>query len=129
MVDMRHKPKVESDMSVDEDRLPSRPLRNWFLAWHIHTGDPPEVIARGFGLEEEIVTELISGEAPLMMSKNTAVEVCRQVRIDPADFWIMTEAKCGWAADPIEPAVAHLVDLLAPVAAMTRQIARVAFPI
>lgn len=74
-------------MSVDQDRLPSRPLRNWFLAWHIHTGDPPEVIARGFDLPVPLVFDLLADQAPLMLAEGEAIEICRSVRVAPADLW------------------------------------------
>jgi len=87
-------------MSVDEDRLPSRPLRNWFVAWHIHTGDPPEVIAKGFDLDEEIVVELLSGEGSLMMDEHTAIELCAKTRLDPRLLWPTGHLTPAWLVEP-----------------------------
>lgn len=69
------------------ERLPSRPLRNWFLAWHIHTGDPPEVIAKGFDLDVQLVADLVSGDAPLMLDSQVAIEACRMIRVAPEALW------------------------------------------
>ncbi len=69
------------------ERLPSRPLRNWFLAWHIHTGDPADVIAKGFDLDPVLVGDLLAGEVPLMISAAEAIEVCRRISSDPVCFW------------------------------------------
>ena len=88
-------------MSIDEDRLPSRPLRNWFLAWHIHTGDSPEVIAKGFGLDEDMVIELLSREVPLMLSRDGAIDICRQIRVDPSAVWTTVgTSELRWKAEP-----------------------------
>lgn len=87
-------------MSLEEDRLPSRPLRNWFLAWHIYTGDPPAVIAKGFGLDETRLVELIGGDAPLMMSKLAATELCTRTRLDPRLLWPAGDLTAAWLVEP-----------------------------
>jgi len=69
------------------ERLPSRPLRNWFLAWHIHTGDPVDVIAKGFDLDPVLVDDLLSGEVSLMLRREEAVHICRRIRTSPESFW------------------------------------------
>ena len=69
------------------ERLPSRPLRNWFLAWHIHTGDPADVIAKGFDLDPAVVADLLAGEVPLMISAAEAIEICHRIAADPSCFW------------------------------------------
>ena len=69
------------------ERLPSRPLRNWFLAWHIHTGDPADVIAQGFDLDPVLVRDLLSGEVPLLMPATEAHAVASRCQLDPADIW------------------------------------------
>ena len=69
------------------ERLPSRPLRNWFLAWHIHTGDPADVIAKGFDLDPVLVADLLSGEVPLMLPAHEARVVAIRLRICPENFW------------------------------------------
>ncbi len=79
-------------------RLPSRPLRNWLLAWRIWTGDPPETIARGFDLDETLVAELLGPRPPLMLSTEAAFEQCSNLRINPANLW----SQIGPRADPHE---------------------------
>lgn len=74
-------------MRPTPDRLPSRPLRNWFLAWHIHTGDSAEVIAKGFDLDAEVVVDFLRGEAPLMINAGEMIEMCRQIRVAPRALW------------------------------------------
>ena len=69
------------------DRLPSRPLRNWLLAWHITTGDPAEVIARGFDLPVDLVAELLDGAIPLLIDSDQALNICRAARLDPLEMW------------------------------------------
>lgn len=68
-------------------RLPSRPLRHWFLAWHIHTGDPAKVIAKGFDLDLEIVADFLSGDAPLMVSAKVGLDICHRIRVEPSELW------------------------------------------
>ncbi len=77
------------------ERLPSRPLRNWFLAWHIHTGDPAEVIAKGFDLEPVLVTDLLTGEVPLMIRTDEAVHICLRIRASPTSFWQLPQVGDG----------------------------------
>jgi len=78
-------------MNPTPDRLPSRPLRNWFLAWHIHTGDAAEVIAKGFDLDVEVVADLLSGDVPLMLDALAAVDTCRRIRVVPEALWLSTQ--------------------------------------
>jgi hypothetical protein len=68
-------------------RLPTRPLRDWFLAWHIHTGDSPEVIAKGFDLEAVLVAEMLGGRPPLMIDRSAAIQICRSIRLAPSTLW------------------------------------------
>ncbi len=74
-------------MKPDQDQLPSKPLRNWLLAWHIHTGDPADVIARGFDLDPVLVADLLSGEIPSMLPASEMVGICRLLRIDQQELW------------------------------------------
>lgn len=86
-------------MNPIPDRLPSRPLQNWFLAWHLHTGDPVEVIAKGFDLDVEVVADLLNGEVSLMLTTKLAIDFCRRIRVAPAELWSSVHA------DPLkEPA-------------------------
>lgn len=74
-------------MNPDEDRLSSKPLRNWLLAWHIHTGDPLQVIATGFDLPVELVADLLGPRPPLMLQRGEALAICARLRIAPASAW------------------------------------------
>lgn len=94
-------------MSTTPDRLPTRPLRNWLLAWHIHTGDSPEMIAKGFDLPIELVADLLSGRAPLMMNVKEGLNVCQYLRVAPSLLWPKNlpcqdqlEVDCPWAEIP-----------------------------
>ena len=83
------------------ERLPTRPLRNWLLAWRIWTGDPPETIARGFDLDEELVVELLGPRPPLMMKSDDAIGVCQSLRLDPSSMWQSDQAQlASTGADP-----------------------------
>lgn len=95
-------------------RLPSRPLRNWLLAWHIHTGDPPEVIARGFDLDSSLEADLLSGDAPLVMPSPTGLEICAHLRIAPQAIW-EAEAVRGLLAEiliDVDPAWSEIPERL-----------------
>ena len=97
------------------ERLPTRPLRNWLLAWRIWTGDPPATIARGFGLDEDVVAELLSPRPPLMMETAGAVDVCRKLRLDPRSMWIGNRPRFDSNRNQIEPAdesVMAIIDAL-----------------
>ncbi len=74
-------------MSTVPERLPSRPLRNWLLAWHILTGDPAYVIAKGFDLDPVLVVDLLSAEVPRMLPASEMVGICRLLRIDQRELW------------------------------------------
>lgn len=104
-------------MNPIRDRLPSRPLRNWFLAWHIHTGDSAEVIAQGFDLDPEVVADLVSGDAPLMLDTEVAMEACRMIRVAPDALWPATARPLVESAlacdDPWAEMPAHLSEALA----------------
>lgn len=79
------------------ERLPSRPLRNWFLAWHIHTGDPADVIAKGFDLDPMLVADLLRGEVSLMVPTDEALKVCSSIRVLPGRLWPqLPPSFCGW---------------------------------
>lgn len=57
------------------DTVPTRPLRNWLLAWQIWTGDTPATIACGFGLDPELVVELLADGHPRMLSLDEATGI------------------------------------------------------
>ena len=90
------------------DRLPSRPLRNWFLAWHIHTGDPADVIAKGFDLDPVLVAAFLGGQAPLMIRADEAVEVCLKVRMAPAAIWPRVERAASKQPRECDPLAADV---------------------
>lgn len=73
--------------SINDARLPARPLRNWLLAWQAHTGDPVDVVARGFGLDVAWVTELLGPEPPLLLHRSEALAASAALRIGPGDLW------------------------------------------
>lgn len=98
-------------MNTIPDQLPARPLRNWFLAWHLHTGDPPKVIAKGFDLDGELVAELLGDEAPLMLRFDEAMDVCHRLRIDPRTRWTSGLAP-PWETERLDAVVENLVGLL-----------------
>lgn len=77
-------------------RLPSRPLRNWLLAWRIWTGDPPEMIARGFDLDARLVEELLGPRPPLVLERSLAVHMCAKLRLEPGELWADLPAGFGW---------------------------------
>lgn len=79
-------------MNPDQDRLPSKPVRNWLLAWHIHTGDPPELIAKGFDLDPLLVEDLLGPALPRWISVVDARAVLFACRLDSRDLW-------GWCSD------------------------------
>ena len=93
------------------ERLPSRPLRNWFLAWHIHTGDPANVIARGFDLDPVLVADFLGGDSPLMIGADEALLVCRRLRLDPIRVWEKL-LPSGWENEEPEVEVDRLYQLM-----------------
>lgn len=72
-----------TDESAPE-MVPTRPLRNWLLAWQLWTGDPPSVIANGLGLDAVLVSELLADGHPRMLSVDVADAVADVLGV-PAD--------------------------------------------
>ncbi len=101
-------------MNPDEDRRPSKPLRNWLLAWHIHTGDPLQVIATGFDLPVELVADLLGPRPPLMLGRVIAERVCAKIRVSPAVFWSrrgnVSGGDCSQVDEPWTDLPANLAD-------------------
>lgn len=97
------------------DRVPSRPLRHWLIAWTITTRDPPELTARGFDLDADLVLDLLSPEPPRMLDVTVAREVCRRLRAHPVELWRTDIAQlvgpCDWPTEPlwaeVDPVVAR----------------------
>lgn len=97
------------------ERLPSRPLRNWFLAWHIHTGDPADVIAKGFDLDPVLVTDFLTGEVSLMLTGEAlteALRVVRRLRIDAGRLWPQVDGHRTGETDGFEPGLDRLLGQL-----------------
>lgn len=97
------------------ERLPSRPLRNWLLAWHIHTGDPAEVIAKGFDLDPAVVTDFLTGEVSLMLTGDAlteALRVVRRLRIDAGRLWPQVDGLRAGETDGFEPGLDRLLGQL-----------------
>lgn len=69
------------------DRLPTRPLRRWLLAWRIYTGDPPETIAQGFDLDPGLLADLLGPRPPLMLMTDEALAISAKLRLDPSELW------------------------------------------
>lgn len=102
-------------MSSVPERLPSRPLRNWLVAWHIHTGDPFEVIARGFDLPVQLVVELSGGRPPLMIDRVAAEKVCSKLRVAPAVFWPVVSRGSSSGHCQVDPPWSEMAPILAGV--------------
>jgi len=49
-----------------EPMVSADPIRMFLYRWMIETGDPIEVVAKGFGLDEELVAATISGDSALL---------------------------------------------------------------
>jgi hypothetical protein len=85
--------------------VPARPLWQWLIAWTISTQDPPELIARGFDLDEALVVDLLGPEPPRMVDAAVARDVCRNLRIDPPELWRSDIARlvgpCNWPAEAL----------------------------
>lgn len=62
------------------------PVRWWLEGWGAATGDSPEVIARGFGLDSAWVAAVLAGNLR-RLSPQEAAEVCRSLGVAPAEFW------------------------------------------
>lgn len=83
------------------DRLPTRPLRRWLLAWRICTGDPPETIAKGFDLCPRIVAELLGPRPPLMLMADEALVISAKLRLEPSELWVCVR-RAGHKSDSVE---------------------------
>lgn len=95
------------------ERLPSRPLRNWFLAWHIHTGDPAEVIAKGFDLDPVLVAEMLGGGAPPMIRTDEALLICRRLRLNSVMVW-NRRLPVSWVSEEPELELQRIYRVMAP---------------
>ena len=91
-------------------RLPTRPLCNWLLAWRIWTGDPPETIARGFDLDEELVVELLGPRPPLMLDLRSATDIAFALQVPTNLLFSARSADELWDEFPdgSDRAVRHL---------------------
>lgn len=66
----------------DSDMVPTRPLRNWLIAWQVWTGDQPTTIATGFGLDAGLVVELLAEGHPRMLRADAAMAVADALSVD-----------------------------------------------
>jgi len=57
--DRRRRPVDESRSS--DGMVSADPIRMFLHRWIIETGDPVEIIAKGFGLDQSEVSEILSG--------------------------------------------------------------------
>lgn len=51
----------------------AEPIRRWLEGWGAATGDPFDVIARGFGLDQDLVRDLLDEEVRVLAT----IEDCR----------------------------------------------------
>ena len=68
-------PAEPSEPMVDAD-----PIRMFLFRWMIETGDPVEVVAKGFDLDEGLVEKVLSGQAR-RLAPQTAGQIRRQLGI------------------------------------------------
>lgn len=71
-------------MTVDPapDMLSTRLLRNWLLAWQIWTGDSAAMIARGLGIDPDLVVELLADGHPRMLPIEAAVGIADALGVE-----------------------------------------------
>lgn len=73
----RYVPSAEPKESmVDAD-----PIRMFLFRWMIETGDPIEVVAKGFGLDEGLVERVVTGQVR-RLAPETAGRLRRRLGID-----------------------------------------------
>ena len=79
-------PYVQAVGPEPELLISVEPIRWWLEGWAAATGDPPEVIARGFGLGSDFVTALFAGRVR-GLSRSDAADVCRSLDVDTEALW------------------------------------------
>ncbi len=58
----RLRPYVKQHRVLSEPLVDADPIRIFLLRWMIETGDPIEVVAKGFDLDVEVLSGILSGE-------------------------------------------------------------------
>lgn len=59
-----------------------QPIRWWLDGWAAATGDPPEVIARGFGLDGSVIDALMAGRLR-RVTPTQRRRICTALGLDP----------------------------------------------
>ena len=67
-----------------EPMVSADPIRMFLYRWMIETGDPIEVVARGFDLDVREVWEIVSGDRRLMPGVD-ARRICALLELDVDD--------------------------------------------
>ncbi len=68
--------KITPEPTVDAD-----PIRMFLHRWMIETGDPIEVVAKGFDLSPHVVLDLVSGERRRLRSAE-ASQIMKRLGLD-----------------------------------------------
>lgn len=76
-------PYVQPIEAEPEPLISVVPIRWWLEGWAAATGDRPDVIAQGFGLDPGIVHDLLDREARFVR-RSDAAAICRSLGLDPA---------------------------------------------
>ncbi len=62
------------------------PIRMFLYRWMIETGDPVEVVAKGFALGRDQVVDLLSGELRYL-TYSEAARLCGRLQLEPGEVW------------------------------------------
>ena len=81
----RLRPYVDS-WPPSEPLVSADPIRMFLYRWMIETGDPVEVVAKGFALDRDQVVDLLSGELRYL-TYSDAVGLCGQLQLEPGEVW------------------------------------------
>lgn len=82
------------------ETVSTRPLRNWLHAWHLFTGDQPARIARGFGLDPDLVTELLADGHPRTLHAGAAAAVADALGVPVDELFARPGSDDLWAEIP-----------------------------
>ncbi len=80
----RLRPYVRS-LPPSEPMVSAEPIRMFLYRWMIETGDPVEVIAKGFDLEVVMVAEILGGRITRLRAADIA-NLKRQLSLDSSDL-------------------------------------------
>ncbi len=70
-----------------EPMVSADPIRMFLYRWMIETGDPIEVVAKGFDLDLSEVIELVSGDRHLIPARD-ACRIHALLRLSPDDLHV-----------------------------------------